>query len=140
MHKQIYQKVLFHLSLLGIVLSILVGFYDIIFGYFLEVTHLILEAIEMGLDKLIEHIFETEVHKTQIIVFYIMLLIGGLLIYLIYKTFVMFWDSVSHGLHEDWIGLKAAITTDWRSMSMTNRIIWISVFILVNYLATFLLF
>ncbi len=140
MHKQIYQKVLFHLSLLGIVLSILVGFYDVIFGYVLEATHLSLEAIEMGLDKLIEHFFETEVHETQIIVFYIMLLIRGLLIYLMYKMLVMFWDSVSHGFYEDWSGLKEAITTDWRSMSMTNRIIWISVFILVNYLATFLLF
>jgi hypothetical protein len=140
MHKQIYQKVLFHLSLSGIVMSILVGFYDVIFGYLLEATHLILEAIEMGLDKLIEHIFETEVHETQIIVFYIMLLIGGLLIYLIYKTLRMFWDSVSHGFYEDWSGFKDAITTDWRSMSMTNRIIWVSVFILANYLASFLLF
>lgn len=140
MHKQIYQKVFFHMSLLGIILSILVGFYDVIFGYIFEFTHLLFEIVEMGLDKMVEHFFETGVHETQLIVFYLLLAIGGVLVYLVWKTLVIFWDSVSHGIHEEWTSFKDAVTNDWNEMTVANRIIWIVAFFLANYLASFLLF
>jgi hypothetical protein len=140
MHKEIYQKVLFHLSLIGVAMSILVGFYDVIFGYLMEFIHLLFEVVEISLDRLIEHFFETELHETQMIVFYILLVLGGFLIFFIYKALVLFWRSVRHGVQEDWFLFKTAITTDWQAMSTTNRIIWIGAFILVNYLASFFLF
>lgn len=140
MHKEIYQKVLFHLSLLGIAMSILVGFYDVIFGYLMEFVHLIFEVVEISLDNVVEHFFETELHETQMIVFYILLVAGGFLIFFIYKVLALFWRSVSRGVQDDWFSFKAAITTDWQAMSTTKRIIWISAFILVNYLASFFLF
>lgn len=140
MHKEIYQKVLFHLSLLGIAMSILVGFYDVIFGSLMEFVHLIFEVVEISLDNVVEHFFETELHETQMIVFYILLVAGSVLIFFIYKVLVLFWRSVSRGVQDDWFSFKAAITTDWQAMSTTKRIIWISAFILVNYLASLFLF
>ncbi|MBK8817362.1 MAG: hypothetical protein IPN42_18600 [Methylococcaceae bacterium] len=140
MHKEIYQKVLFHLSLFGVAMSILVGFYDVIFGYLMEFVHLLFEVVEISLDRVVEHFFETELHETQMIVFYILLVVGGFLIFFIYKALVLFWRSVSHGVQEDWFSFKSAITTDWQAMSTTSRIIWIGAFILVNYLASFFLF
>ena len=140
MHTHIYQKLLFHLSLFGVAISILVGFYDVIFGSLWEAIHLILEIIEMSLDKLIEHVFKTGLQETQLIVFYIMLSTGGVLIYLAWKLLVQMFSSVSHNLDQEWSEFKNAVTTDWQAMSMTNRVIFISAFFLINYLASFLLF
>ncbi len=140
MHKQIYQKVLFHLSLFGIGVSILTGFYDLIFGSLWEFIHIIFEVVELGLDKLIEHIFETGLHETQLIVFYILLTIGGVLIYFLWKALVHFADLLKLGFKDDWSEFKEAATTDWGAMSLANRVILIVVFLLLNYLATFLLF
>jgi uncharacterized membrane protein (UPF0136 family) len=140
MHRQIYQKILFHLSLLGIVASILVNFYDVILASVLEFLHIILEVIEQGLDGLVEKLFETKLHETQMIVFYILLVIGGFFIYFVWKVFVQLFSGVSHNFSNDWLELRAAIATDWGNMSMTNRVIFIAAFLLVNYLAVFLLF
>lgn len=140
MHTKVYNKFIFHLSLFGITASILVGFYDVIFGSLWEFIHLILEFIEQILDDLVEHTFGTGLQETQMIVFYIMLVMGGVLIYLVWKVLVNLFRGVGQNLNNEWTDLRTAITSDWQGMSMTNRVIWISVFLLVNYLASFLLF
>ncbi len=140
MHRQIYQKLLFHLSLFGITISILVGFYDLIFGSLWEFLHLIFEVIEMTLDRIIEHLFETDLRQTQLIVFYILLAIGAILIYLVWKVLVQLFMGVGRNLGNDWSDLREAIAGDWQGMSMINRVILITLFLLVNYLASFLLF
>ncbi|WP_411725838.1 hypothetical protein [Methyloglobulus sp.] len=140
MNIDIYRKFIFYLSLFGIAISILAGFYDVIFGSLWEFIHLILEFIEQFLDDLVAHIFRTGLQARQMIVFYIMLAIGGALIYLVWKMLVEMSRSVSQNLKNEWTELSSAIVSDWKSMSMTNRVIWVSVFLLVNYLATFLLF
>lgn len=140
MNTHIYRKFIFYLSLFGIAISILVGFYDVIFGSLWEFTHLILELIELVLDRLVENIFGTDLQETQLIVFYIMLIIGGSLIYLVWKALALLLSGVGQSLSKEWTELRAAITEDWEAMPLTNRVIWISMFLLVNYLASFLLF
>ncbi|MEQ1484298.1 hypothetical protein [Methyloglobulus sp.] len=140
MHSQTYQKFIFHLSVFGITISILVGFYDVIFGSIWEFIHIIFEIIELSLDRLVEDMFDTELHETQLIVFYIILAIAGTLTYLVWKVLVQVFSGVSQIFKQEWSELKDAMTTDWQGMSMTNRIIVISLFILINYLASFMLF
>lgn len=140
MHTKVYNKCIFHLSLFGITASILVGFYDVIFGSLWEFIHVILEVIEQVLDDLVEHTFGTGLQETQMIVFYIMLAVGGALIYLAWKVLAHLFREVGQNLNNEWTDLRTAITEDWQAMPMTNRVIWISMFLLVNYLASFLLF
>jgi hypothetical protein len=140
MHMQIYQKVIFHLSILGVALSVLVGFYDVIFGSIFEFIHTVLEIIEMGLDNVVEHVFETNLQQTQIIVFYIMLALGGVLIYLVWKALVEMCSGTGQFVKDEWTEFKDALVHDWQGMTMTNRVIFISVFLLLNYFASFLLF
>lgn len=124
----------------GIAISILVGFYDVIFHSILDFIHTFLEIIEIGLDNLIEHIFETELRETQIIVFYIMLFIGGAIIYFVWKVSVQVFNVAGEYLKNEWLEFKDTVIHDWQGMTMANRIIFISAFLLVNYLASFLLF
>ena len=139
-NRQIYQKFIFHLSLLGITISALVGFYDEIFGHIFEALHLLFEVVEMALDKVIEHTFETGVHETQLIVFYILLVLLGILTYFLWKLLVRLFSGAGCRLHTEWTEFSGAISQDWQAMTMTNRVILIAVFLLVNYLASFLLF
>lgn len=140
MNTHIYRKFAFYLSLFGIAISILVGFYDVIFGSLWEFIHIILEVIEQILDDLVEHTFGTGLQETQMIVFYIMLIMGGTLIYLAWKVLVNLFSVIGQNLNHEWTELRTAIKYDWQGMSMTNRVIWISVFLLFNYLASFMLF
>lgn len=140
MNKEIYLKVLFHLSLLGVLTSLLAGFYDVIFGFIFEAIHLLFEVVEMTLDKMIEHAFETELHETQLIVFYILIAIGGVLLYWFFKFLKYIGNLFGHGVINDWLSFKTAITEDWRAMPMSSRVLWIGMFLLVNYLISFFLF
>lgn len=140
MDRKIYQKLLFHLSVFGVVVSILLGFYDVIFGSAFEFLHLMVEVVEVALDRLIELVFHTNPRQTELIVFYILLSIGGVLVYLAWKALVQLCGGLCDTLKKDWVELKNSVIEDWRSMSAMNRLIWISMFLLVNYLASFLLF
>ena len=140
MNRQIYQKVFLHLSMFGIAMSILLGFYDVIFHTLLDFTHTFLEVIEIGLDNLVEHTFETELRETQIIVFYLMLVIGATLIYFVWRLSVQVFSGVGENLKIDWLEFKDAFIQDWQNMTFTNRVIFISLFLLANYLASFMLF
>lgn len=140
MHTQVYRKILFHLSLFGVAFSILVAMYDVIFHFLLESTHIIFEIIESGLDKLVEYFFHTELHETQLIVFYILLVVGGIIIYLAWKALVHLCSGISQNLNNEWTELRDAISSDWQRLSMTERVVWITLFLLVNYLLSFMLF
>jgi hypothetical protein len=140
MDRKIYQKLFFHLSVFGVVVSVLVGFYDVIFGSVFEFFHLMFEVVEIGLDRLIEMIFHTNPRQTELIVFYILLCVSGVLIYFTWKASVQLCGGLCDTLKRDWVELKTTITEDWQAMSITHQLIWVGVFLLVNYLASFLLF
>jgi hypothetical protein len=114
--------------------------YDAILEHLIEGLHIFFELIESSLDKVVEYFFETEMRETQIIVFYIIIVICSFLIYFVWKGLVHLCKGFNQNLHSRWVELKAAATQDWQAMTMTNRIIFISAFLLINYLASFFLF
>lgn len=48
----------------------------------LEIVHLTFEFIESALDEMVEHLFHTDTHETQLVVFYILC---SVVIYFIYR-------------------------------------------------------
>ena len=71
----INRNVAYGLILTVIVIVILM--FDTVFGLFLELIHVSFEFVEEMLDILIEQLFQTDLHDTQIIVFYLMWAIAG---------------------------------------------------------------
>ena len=59
--------------------------FDTVFELLLELIHISFEVLEHSLDKLIEHLFHTDLHDTQIIVFYLMWVMAGYPLYRLYK-------------------------------------------------------
>ncbi|NOT11635.1 MAG: PilZ domain-containing protein [Methylococcaceae bacterium] len=48
---------------------------------FLHMLHLVFEYLEMGLDHVIEHLFHTGTHETQVIAFYVLVTFGLIALY-----------------------------------------------------------
>ncbi|EIC29828.1 MULTISPECIES: hypothetical protein [Methylomicrobium] len=59
-----------------------------LFDHFVEFSHILFESVEMVLDHVIEHLFETDLHSTQTIVFYVLLAIGSYLLYRMGRYFL----------------------------------------------------
>jgi hypothetical protein len=140
MHNQVYRKVFLHFSLIGIALSFLTGFYEDIFHLVLESIHLFMEMLEQILDNVIEHSLHTELHETQLIVFYILLAFGGVMLFFIWKLLVAGFKKSRQYLNQDWSELKMSAVSDWQNLSSTQKLIGISVFIGVNLVILSLVF
>ncbi|WAK04080.1 hypothetical protein [Methylobacter sp. YRD-M1] len=104
--------------LLLIVLSIVVLIPDTVFGLLLEISHALFEVLEEGFDLLIEHVFGTGRHETQIIVFY---LLFSLVMYGLYKLwrFSRRWYSE---LKITWAEQKTNALLYWQESSLLRKI------------------
>ena len=122
-----YRKAVNLFFFAGIVTLIILP--DVVFGLFfglmhllLEILHMIFEFIEVNLDRLVEHIFETDVHQTQVIVFYLMLSIalGGL--YYLWSFLPRVYYQSKENLLEVWLEQKAFVSLYWHDLSLINKI------------------
>ena len=102
---------------------------DVVFGLFfglvhivLELAHMIFEFIEVNLDRIVEHIFDTDVHQTQVIVFYLMLAIalGG--VYYLWSLVPRVYHQSKENLLDAWLEKKAFASIYWRELSLINKI------------------
>ena len=102
---------------------------DVVFGLFLglvhivfALAHMIFEFIEVNLDRIVEYIFDTEVHQTQVIVFYLMLLIafGGL--YYLWSLLPRIYHQSKENLLDAWLEKKAFAFIYWRELSLIDKI------------------
>ncbi len=133
-------------AILAAILSILV-FPDVLFGLFFELLHLCLEFahilfefVESTLDHVIEHLFETDLHATQVIVFYIILS-------LLFFGIVGLWRAVrnacirvKHNLLTFWNWEKSTCSIYWLGLTAVQKI---SLYLILGtglYLASFFLF
>jgi hypothetical protein len=140
-----YRKALNLFLLAGNVTLIILP--DMVFGLFsgivhllLELAHMIFEFIEVNLDRLVEHIFETEVHQTQVIVFYLMLSIafGGL--YYLWSFLPRVYHQSKENLLTAWLEQKAFASLYWRDLSLINKIKWAAISTAGIYCIVFLNF
>jgi hypothetical protein len=64
-----HRKIIVQAALIGILISA----YDVLLHSLLTFAHIAFEWFELGLEELIEHVFHTTRHQSQIIVFYLLL-------------------------------------------------------------------
>ena len=102
---------------------------DVVFGIFfemahitIELAHMIFEFIEVNLDRIVEHIFDTDIHQTQVIVFYLMLAIalGGA--YYLWSLVPRVYHQSKENLLDAWLEQKAFASIYWRELSLIDKI------------------
>jgi glucan phosphoethanolaminetransferase (alkaline phosphatase superfamily) len=122
-----YRKAIYLFFFVGIFITIF--FPDAVFGLFLGIFHIILalahiifEFVEVNLDRLVEHIFETDVHQTQVIVFYLMLSIAFCGLYYLWNQLPCAYHKSKENLLAMWLEQKAIASLYWRDLSLINKI------------------
>jgi hypothetical protein len=91
----------------------------------LEFLHLLFEWTEVSLDFIIEVVFDTSLHNTQIVVFYI--IIGTILsgLYWLWKCFPAFYARQKANLLDFFSEERESIVLYWQE-SIINKILLIS--------------
>ncbi len=104
--------------LISIALGLVVLIPDTVFGLLLEASHALFEVLEEGFDLLVEHIFHTGTHETQIIVFYLLL---SLICYGLYKLWRLS-QRWYHALRITWSQQKSNAWLYWQESSLLKKI------------------
>ncbi|MGZ5013860.1 MAG: hypothetical protein ACXV7E_07550, partial [Methylobacter sp.] len=102
----------------GLLLSVL----HFLFEHLLEFSHLAFEFIESALDHLIEHLFHTDLHQTQVIVFYILLSVIFYGIYTVGKRLPSFYKRCKNSLTVYVSRKKSSLLYYWQEQSLVNKI------------------
>ena len=123
-----YQKTVNASYLIGIAAFISIP--DVVFGLLIELTHslievahILFEVLEAALDHIIEHIFHTGMHETQIIVFYLMISMAFSGLYYLWWTMPRFFRT----LKENILQRKTRLLLYWAE-SATNKFKLIALF------------
>lgn len=140
-----YRKILYGLALFGIVTMITMP--DMVIGLLFELVHFFFELlfisfewIESTLDKLVEHTFHTDLHETQIIVFY---LLAGMALYMAYRLWRVLpplFFRLYNNVLTAWAKQKIRASIYWQELSLINKIKLAAIFAGIIYLASLLFF
>lgn len=105
--------------------------------HFAEVTF---EGLESLLDRTVEYFFDTEVHETQTIVFYLMTLIALFPLYFLCRIMPSFFIWLKEILITTWIRHKNNVIIYWQDLSPHDKIKMTILPILAAYLIFSLFF
>ena len=90
-----------------------------------EVADITFEAIESSLDSLIEIVFGTDLHKTQLIVFYIIVAVLLFGVYRVARKLPAVYLRWQDKLLMDWILYKMQWVYFWRNTPFIKQVQWI---------------
>ncbi len=131
------------LALIGIVIIITMP--DVVMGFLFELVHFFFELlfiafewVESTLDKLVEHLFETELHQTQTIVFYLMVGIILLPLYYLWRMLKRLFFWLKESVPATWALYKIRVIMYWQESSLIDKIKWIAITAATIYMASFL--
>jgi len=133
-------------SILAAVLALIL-FPDVLFGLFFQLLHLLMEFahilfefIESTLDHFIEHLFHTDLHETQVIVFYIIVSIALVGIYGLSRTLPRACRRFKNNVFAFFDWEKTICSDYWLGLTVTQKIRLSLTFVTGLYLLSFLFF
>jgi flagellar biosynthesis protein FlhB len=111
-----------------------------IFALILHLAEVAFEGLESLLDRIVEYFFDTEVHETQTIVFYLMILIALFPLYFLCRVLPGFFIWLKEILITTWARHKSNVIIYWEDLSSHDKIKMTILAILAAYLILFLFF
>jgi hypothetical protein len=110
------------IALPDVVFGLLLELFHFLLELLLEFSHLTFEFIESNLDHLVEHLFETDVHATQVIVFYIIFPFVCYGLYRLFWAIPSFFRRIKKKQVAYWSRKKAYLLFYWRELSPFNKL------------------
>ena len=144
-----YKKIKYGLFIIGAIIllvapdmiaNILITIVHFIFALILHLAEVTFEGLESLLDKIVEYFFDTELHETQTIVFYLMILIALFPLYFLCRVLPGFFIWLKEILITTWARHKSNVIIYWEDLSSHDKIKMTILAILAAYLILFLFF
>ena len=120
--------------------NILITIVHFIFALILHLAEVTFEGLESLLDKIVEYFFDTELHETQTIVFYLMILIALFPLYFLCRIMPSFFIWLKEILITTWTRHKNNVIIYWQDLSPHDKIKMTILPILAAYLIFSLFF
>jgi hypothetical protein len=149
-----YQKIFYGLGLLGIVVMVTIPdmvielsteLFHLVFELIFEVADVAFESVETMLDHVVEHLFHTGLHDTQVIVYYTIVSILAYPLYrlarVILKIIIRLINSIPTTYTNykiQWLLLRQDIAYYWQKLPFFTKLKWVLIATSALYLASFL--
>jgi hypothetical protein len=149
-----YQKIIYGLGLLGIIVLVTVPdmvielsteLFHLVFELIFEVADVTFEAVETMLDHLVEHLFHTGLHDTQIIVYYVIVSLLAYPFYRLMRVLFRFLFRLTTTIpikYADYkiqcLLLRQDISYYWQKLPFISKLKWVLIATSTLYLASFL--
>ncbi len=149
-----YQKIFYSLALIGIVVMVTIPdmvidlstqFFHLVFQIIFEVAHVTFETVETMLDHLVENLFHTELHDTQVIVYYIIVSISAYPLYRLARAILRILFRLINSIPTaytsykiKWLLLRQDIAYFWQKLPFIVKLKWLLIATGALYLASFL--
>jgi hypothetical protein len=108
-----HQKIIVQAALIGVLIST----YDVLLHSLLVFLHIAFEWFELGLEELIEHVFHTTRHQTQVIVFYLLFFLILFALYRLWRVLPGLYNSLSARL----MHYAMRVSSYWRQCSSLQK-------------------
>jgi hypothetical protein len=134
-----------HIDLLILSIIVLaVLFYDLTLELLTQAADLFFELLfegvewfELGIEHLVEYLFHTEHHTSQIVTFYILLLIGVWMARWLWRVLPGWFLHCRQMAQQAWVRRITEIEIFWLTMALRNRLLLIAAALGVAFLASF---
>jgi hypothetical protein len=113
---------------------------DFFFGFLhflFELLHIAYEWFELGIEHTVEHLFHTTRHGSQIVTFYILMLIFGGLMYWMWRVLPKFYETSKEFMLQSWTSRKTELELYWMSLTPTSKVKLVATALGVAYMASF---
>ncbi|MFA5984309.1 MAG: hypothetical protein WC782_09855 [Methylococcaceae bacterium] len=94
-----------------------------LFHHVLEALHILFEFLESSLDHVVEHLFHTDLHQTQVIVFYILVSMAATAGYFIWLAIYNFYLQCKNHLMATFLLYKTQLYQHLNHQSLTEKIV-----------------
>ena len=142
-----YRNIFYGLALIGIVIIMIIP--DVVIGLLFELVHFLFELlfhivdistewIETALDNVVEHLFDTDLHQTQIIVFYLMMGMAIPPLYYLSRMLLRLFFRLKEKLLVAWALYRTRATLYWQDLSLIDKMKVVGIILGASYLASFL--
>lgn len=118
--------------------------YDVAFDLILSLLHLLFqmlhiafEWLELGIEHGVEHFFHTSRHSSQIVTFYILLLLGCGVVFWLTRVLPRCYRALKQFAQQAWLRQKIELQIYWISLTLPNKLRLFSTAVGVAYLASF---
>lgn len=105
--------------------------FHLILEWLLELTDILFEWVESALDHVVEHFFETDLHDTQIIVFYIIMACVTFVAYRLLRLLPAFYKRLVDSLIVAMEVNKVRAYMYWYSLTLADKIKLVTVGVVV---------